>query len=133
MIKKYEILQAILNLNPFARIKVKNNDFNLIEWKNETPISETELDNSGLIVRRNLLMQEAKSECNKRILDKYPYYKQHNIARDAAIQSDTTNFALMDVAIKSIIAKCDAIEAEIKLKNIDELEQYSAQESNLWD
>lgn len=132
MTKKYNVAEAILSLNPQAGVKVVDNDFNQIDWGATTPLNETDVDSAGLAVRRSELIEEAKLECNRRIIEQYPYYKQHNILRADSLTNDYTATTAMDSDINALITKCDGIEAEIITKTIDELDNYDVTLESKW-
>ena len=60
------IINAILKLNPNAKVVVRGNDVNTIEWHNGTPpISKSEIEAMIPVVE-----QELKDAADKKIADK---------------------------------------------------------------
>jgi len=132
MIKKYNIANAILSIDPSAQIKVRKNDFDLIEWGGTTPITESDLDAEGLNVRCEVLKVDAKSECERRILLSYPYAKQHNIVRSSVLSSDNTDTASLDTFVNGLIEKCDSIEVEVDTLDLTSLSTYDVTDDAKW-
>ena len=132
MIKDYSISDAILAINPDAKVKVKKNDFDLIEWGTTTPITESDLDTEGLNVRREVLKVDAKSECERRILLSYPYSKQHDIVRGSVLSGNNTDTASLDTFVNDLIAKCDTIEVEIDTLDLTSLSTYDVIDESKW-
>lgn len=132
MIKDYCISSAILGINPNASVKVKRNDFDLIEWGTTTPITESDLDTEGLNVRRGVLKVATKSECERRILLSYPYFKQQNIVRSSVLSGDNTGTTSLDTFVNDLITECDSIESEIDTLNLTSLSTYDVKDDAKW-
>ena len=64
------IIEAILKINPNAKVVITDNDINQIEWLDgTTPISKSDIEAQFLIVELDNAMQDLRAKRNKLLQD----------------------------------------------------------------